>query len=96
MDIVEMIENTPITRLSSIYQNTLVERLKERFTEKDQQMFITSFYSYLNYNSRTDYVIDLDTIWEWCGFTQKISAKKLLEKNFIKDKDYKCLLYQTE
>ena len=62
MDIVEMIENTPITRLSSTYQNTLVERLKERFTEKDQQMFITSFYSYLNYNSRTDYVIDFDTV----------------------------------
>jgi phage anti-repressor protein len=70
--------------------------LKERFTEKDEQMFITSFYSYLNYNSRTDYVIDFDTVWEWCGFTQKISAKKLLEKHFIKDQDYKCLLYQTE
>jgi hypothetical protein len=96
MDIVEMIENTPITRLSSTYQCKLLEKLKERFTEKDQQMFLTSFYGYLNYNSRTDYVIDLDTIWEWCGFTQKVSAKKLLEKNFIKDKDYICLLYQSE
>jgi hypothetical protein len=96
MDIIEMIENTPITRLSSIYQNTFVERLKERFTENDQKMFLTSFYGYLNYNSRTDYVIDFDTVWEWCGFTQKVSAKKLLEKNFIKDQDYKCLLYQTE
>ena len=91
-----MIENIPITRLSTTYQCRLLERLKERFTEKDQQMFLTSFYGYLNYNSRTDYVIDLDTIWEWCGFTQKVSAKKLLEKNFIKDKDYICLLYQSE
>ena len=96
MNIVEMIENIPITRLSTTYQCRLLERLKERFTEKDQQMFLTSFYGYLNYNSRTDYVIDLDTIWEWCGFTQKVSAKKLLEKNFIKDKDYICLLYQSE
>jgi hypothetical protein len=96
MDIIQMIENTPITRLSSTYQNTLVERLNERFTENDQKMFLTSFYGYLNYNSRTDYVIDMDSIWEWCGFTQKVSAKKLLEKNFIKDQDYKCLLYQTE
>ena len=93
--IVEMKENTPITRLSSTYQCKLLEKLKERFTEKDQQMFLTSFYGYLNYNSITDYVIDLDTIWEWCGFTQKVSAKKLLEKNFIKDKDYICLLYQS-
>jgi hypothetical protein len=96
MNIVEMIENIPITILSTTYQCRLLERLKERFTEKDQQMFLTSFYGYLNYNSRTDYVIDLDTIWEWCGFTQKVSAKKLLEKNFIKDKDYICLLYQSE
>jgi len=58
MDIIQMIENTPITRLSSTYQCKLLEKLKERFTEKDQQMFITSFYGYLNYNSRTDYVID--------------------------------------
>ena len=91
-----MIENIPITRLSSTYQCRLLEKLKERFTEKDQQMFLTSVYGYLNYNSRTDYVIDFDTVWEWCGFSQKISAKKVLEKNFIKDKDYKCLLYQSE
>ena len=96
MNIVEMIENTPMIRLSSTYQCKLLERLKERFTEKDQQMFLTSFYGYLNYNSRTDYVVDFDTVWEWCGFTQKVSAKKLLEKNFIKDKDYICLLYQSE
>jgi len=96
MDIVKMIENTPIIRLSSTYQYKLLEKLKERFTENDQQMFLTSFYGYLNYNSRTDYVIDFDTIWEWCGFSQKVSAKRLLEKNFIKDKDYNFLLYQTE
>jgi hypothetical protein len=64
MDIIEMIENTPIRRLSSTYQNTFVERLNERFTENDQKMFLTSFYGYLNYNSRTDYVIDFDTVWE--------------------------------
>ena len=34
-------------------------------------------------------------LWKWCGFTQKKSAKKVLEKNFVADKDYKCLLYQT-
>jgi len=39
MDIVEMIENTPIIRLSSIYQYKLLERLNERFTEKAEQIF---------------------------------------------------------
>jgi hypothetical protein len=43
------------------------------------------------YNSRTDYVIDLDTM----QFHSKSERKKILEKNFIKDKDYICLLYQS-
>jgi len=45
--IVEMKENTPITRFSSTYQCKLLEKLKERFREKDEQMFVTSFYGYL-------------------------------------------------
>jgi phage anti-repressor protein len=96
MNIVEMIENTPIIRLSGTYQHRLLEKLQERFTENEQQMFVASFYGYLNYNSRTDYVIDLDTIWKWCGFSQKVNAKKLLKKHFIKNKDYECLLCQLD
>jgi hypothetical protein len=96
MDIIQMIENTPITRLSSTYQNTLVERLNERFTENDQKMFLTSFYGYLNYNSRTDYVIDFDTVWEWCGYTKKTNAKRMLEENLVLNQDYKCLLLSSE
>ena len=93
MDIVEMIENNPIKTLSETYQHTLLERIKSRFSQEEQSMFIASMYGFLNY-SRTDYVIDLDDIWKWCGFTQKKSAKKVLEKNFVIEKDYKCLLYQ--
>ena len=31
-------------------------------------------------------------LWKWLDFCQKQRAKELLEKNFIIDKDYKCLL----
>lgn len=96
MNIVEMIEKTPMIRLSSTYQCKLLERLKERFTEKDQQMFLTSFYGYLNYNSRTDYVVDFDTVWEWIGYTKKTNAKRILEEHLVLDKDYKCLLLSSE
>ena len=37
-------------------------------------------------------MIDLDTIWEWVGFKQKIKAKVLLEKHFTPELDYKKLL----
>jgi len=35
----------------------------------------------------------LDNIWGWLGFSQKVKAKLLLEKNFIINTDYKILLY---
>jgi hypothetical protein len=96
MNIVELIENTPIIRLSGTYQHRLLEKLQERFTENEQQMFISSFYGYLNYNSITDYVIDFDTIWKWIGYTKKTNAKRMLEENLRINQDYKCLLLTKE
>jgi phage anti-repressor protein len=87
-NIVELIENNPITKLSTTYQNKLLTKIKTKFTETEQQLFVASFYSFLNYNSKTDYVVDLDDVWKWVGYSQKIKATLLLEKNFVKDKDY--------
>jgi phage anti-repressor protein len=39
-------------------------------------------------------VIDLDDVWKWLGFNQKVKAVALLEKQFIIEKDYKLLLSQ--
>lgn len=46
----------------------------------------------MNYNQTTDFVVDLDNIWKWLGFSTKQKSKLLLEKYFIIDKDYKVLL----
>jgi hypothetical protein len=83
LDIVNLIESNPITKLTNDYNNKLLMKIKENFTETEQQLFISSFYCYLNYNSTTDFIIDLDNIWKWIGFQQKVKAKTLLEKNFI-------------
>lgn len=91
-NIVNLIENNPIIKLSNTYNNKLLEKIKENFTETQQQLFISSFYCYLHYNQTTDFVIDLDNIWQWLGFSQKIRAKNLLERHFIIEKDYKFLL----
>lgn len=92
IDIVNLIENNPITKFSGDYQSKLVEKVKNHFTNYEQQMFLASFYCYLKYDSKNDFVIDLDNVWKWLGFSQKINAKMLLEKQFIMDKDYKILL----
>ena len=91
VDIVNLIETNPITKLNGNYQSKLIEKVKTHFTDYEQQMFVASFYCYLNYNN-TDFVIDLDNIWGWLGFSTKQKAKQLLEKNFIIDINYKTLL----
>ena len=96
LDIVSLIESTPITRLSGTYQCKILDKVKQVFTENEQQLFITSYYCYLNYHPTNDYVIDLDKVWQWLGFSTKQKAKQLLEKNFIIDKDYKYMVNQFE
>jgi hypothetical protein len=88
LDIVKLIEDNPIANLSKDYNLKLLEKIKQQFTNFEQQLFLSSFYCYLNYNNKTDFVIDLDKIWKWLGFSQKVNAKTLLEKQFIHDKDY--------
>jgi hypothetical protein len=94
-NIVDLIENNPITKLSTTYQNKLLTKIKAKFTETEQQLFVASFYGFLKYDANTDFVIDLDDVWKWVGFAQKVKATVLLEKHFIMDKDYTKSLTQV-
>jgi hypothetical protein len=93
-NIVEAIESNPNTKLSSTYNNKLIEKIKNNFTLEEQKLYIVSFYSFLNYDEFNDYVVDLDDVWKWLGFVQKSNAKVVLLKHFIKDIDYKVLIMQ--
>ena len=88
LDIVSLIEQNPITKLSGDYHNKLITKIKETFSDSQQQMFVTSFYCYLNCDKKNDFIIDLDNVWKWLGFSQKVRAKELLEKHFKIDIDY--------
>jgi len=89
LNIVELIEKNPIVKLSKVYNNKLINKIKENFTGFEQQLFVSSFYCYLNYDKNIDFVVDLDDIWKWLGFNQKVKAIALLEKHFKLDIDYK-------
>jgi hypothetical protein len=89
LNIVELIENNPISKLSQTYNSKLISKIQEIFTGFEQQLFVSSFYCYLNYNKNTDFVVDLDNVWKWLGFSQKIRAKECIEKYFKIDIDYK-------
>ena len=92
LNIVDLITNNPITKLTQTHNNNLLNKIKNSFNETEQQLFIASFYSYLNYHKIDDYIVDLDNIWKWLEFATKQKAILLLEKNFEIEKDYKLLL----
>ena len=88
VNIVELIECNPITKLSQIYNGVLISKIQEEFGDFEQQLFVSSFYCYLKYDNY-EFVIDLDNIWQWIGFSSKQNAIRVLEKNFKLDVDYK-------
>jgi len=96
LNIINLIEKKSITRLSKDYENRLLVKIKENFNEEQQQLFVTSFYCYLNYDSKNDFVVDFDYVWKWLGFSRKNDGKKVINKNFIIDSDYKVEKTATE
>lgn len=89
INIVELIENNPITTLSNTYNIKLLEKIQQEFSDFEQHLFLSTFYCYLKYDPVNDFIIDLDDIWNWLGFSQKVCAKKMLLKNFVLDRNYK-------
>lgn len=80
LNIVDLIENNPITKLTCNYSSKMLTKIQQGFTNFEQQLFVTSFYCYLNYDSKKDFVVDLDNVWKWLDFSNKANAKRLLEK----------------
>ena len=92
LDIVTLIEKNPSIILNGQCNSELIKKVRENFSTFEQQLFLSSFYCFLKYDNKIDFVIDLDNIWKWLGFSQKVRAKELLEKFFTINKDYKVLL----
>lgn len=85
-DIVNLIENCPV--LDNTYDCKLLEKVKRSLNENEQKIFLTHYYCYHMYDPEKDFVIDLDNVWKWLGFSQKYNAKYLLERHLKQDVDY--------
>jgi hypothetical protein len=71
----------------------LIELIKSNFNEDDNKLFELSFKLYTSTKANSDeFVISLDDIYKWVGFSRKDNAKILLKKHFKEDTDYKILL----
>ena len=49
-----------------------------------------------NFDKNKHFVLDLDSIWNYLGYSQKDKCKKILEKEFIINIDYKYLEKSNE
>ena len=89
LNIVELIENNPVTKINNNYNVKLLSKINTKFNGFEQQMFLSGFYCYINNDRLKDYVIDLDKVWKWLGFSSKQNAVRVLEKHFKSVIDYK-------
>ena len=91
LNIVEYIQDNPIKSFSDKYNEKFMNEIKKSFVEYEEQLFIDMFYHHFSwcYYLRHGFAVDLDNVWKMIGFTQKGNAKRMLEKYFILDKDYK-------
>jgi phage anti-repressor protein len=70
----------------------LFNLLKSSFTTDDEQRFVKHFGLYAGYGENSeDFVIDLDEVWEWMGFSKKSNAKRFLVKEFSEMIDYEVI-----
>jgi very-short-patch-repair endonuclease len=91
LNIVEYIQDNPIKTFSDKYNEKFLNEIKKSFVEYEEQLFIDMFYHHFGWRcyERHGFSVDLDNVWKMIGFTQKGNAKRMLEKYFILDKDYK-------
>lgn len=88
IDIISIIDKNPVIKLSNDYQNKLIRKIEQSFTESQQNLFVGSFYCYLNYDCNKDFVIELRNVWNWLGFSRIDPCKVVLVKNFVENIDY--------
>jgi hypothetical protein len=93
VDIKTLIQTSSI----EIYDKTkLIEKLQNHFTDEEQRLYVCNLFLYLNYHPVNDFIINLDNVWKFIGFSNKANAKRLLKHNFKEDIDYKKLLIHTD
>ena len=93
VDIKTLIQTSDI----NIYDNTkLIDKLKEHFSEEEQKLYVSNLFLYLNYHPENDFVVNLDNVWKFIGFSNKANGKRTLENNFTKNKDYKIVFLNSK
>lgn len=95
LDFAAIVKANP-ANISLRFQGQLASKLAENFTSDEEKWYIANLYAYLKFHQTNDYVIDLENVFEMIGFSKKSNAKRILQKNFKVDQDYKINLLSSE
>jgi len=90
------IGNTNTLTLLDNNNNKFITKLKEHFTEDEQQLYVGNLYMYMNYHPINDFVVNLENVWKFIGFSNKANGKRLLKQHFTENKDYKITLIRSD
>ena len=93
VDIKTLIQTSSI----QIYdQNKLIDKLKEHFDDEEQRLYVSNLFLYLNYHPINDFVVNLENVWKFIGFSNKANAKRLLKQHFTENKHYQIVFIRTD
>lgn len=93
IEIVEVFEQNKL-RDFDFYDCGLLHKnldLPKYIDDENELFLLVNDDLYSKYNA-DDFIISLDDIWHFLGYTQKARAKRVLEEHFILDKDYKIIM----
>ena len=65
------------------------------FQKKKNVLYVCNLFLYLNYHPTDDFIVNLDNVRKFIGFSNKANGKRLLKQHFTENKDYKVTLLQT-
>jgi phage anti-repressor protein len=77
-------------------EDPLVKKIREKLDIQDQEIFIQSFYAYMNYHPTNNFPINLEHVFKMIGFVKKANAMKTIKSNFVLNEDYKIIIFRTE
>jgi hypothetical protein len=88
-DIVSMVKDNPLNKLSGDYESLIISKIKEQFSTDEQKLFITNCYCYINYDNENDFVVEFDNVWKMLEFGRIEECKRVLVKHFKENVDYR-------
>jgi hypothetical protein len=78
-----------IPKTNILDDDNLVNLIKTEFNENDMHLFNLNYKIYKEYKTNSNpFIVDLEVVYKWIGFSRKDPAKLLLIKDFSENKDY--------